>query len=132
MELELLEFVQDGILGSYYIYLIKEGEAEIGRIVFRLGTLGDHWYDGHVGYTIKPEYRGQNKSLEACRLLKPLIEELGYDQVVLTCDPGNEPSKKIIAKLGGEHVETAPIPREQKKYFDRDEKIKEIYLWRLQ
>ncbi len=132
MELELLEFVQDLDLGSYYIYLIKEKNREIGRIVFRLGTLEDHRYDGHVGYTIDPEFQGKNKSLEACKLLKKLMVEAGYEKVILTCDPDNVASRKIIAKLGAEHLETAPVPKSLKKFFNRDEKVKEIYLWRLQ
>lgn len=132
MELELDEFVQDPNLGAYYVYLIKEKSQEIGRIVLRLGSIQDHYYDGHIGYAIKPEYRGHNKSFQACLLLKPIMLDLGLSEVVLSCDPANIPSKKIIVKLGGEYLEKAMIPSKQKKYFNPEEEEKEIYLWRLQ
>ena len=135
MELELVEFVQDDKLGSYYIYSIIEEVngtfREIGRIVFRLGSTQDHYYDGHIGYSIKEEFQGQSKSFRACNLLKEKMMDLGYDQVVLTCDPANLASKKIITKLGATYLETAPIPKSLKKFFNPDEKVKEIYLWNL-
>ncbi len=131
MELILDEFIDNKDGNPYYIYQICEENQEIGRIVFRLGSNTDHYYDGHIGYSIDPEYRGQAKSYQACLLLQDIIKQHGYSEVIITCSPDNLASKKIIQKLGAKYLETAVIPAKQRKYFARDEKTKEIYLWRV-
>lgn len=131
MELILDEFIDNKDGNPYYIYQIIEGTEEIGRIVFRLGSNSDHYYDGHIGYSIHPEYRGQAKSYQACELLRGIIKKQGYTEVIITCSPDNLASKKIIQKLGAKYLETAVIPAKLRKYFARDEQEKEIYLWRV-
>lgn len=131
MELELDEKIVPQNDNPYYIYIIKEANQEIGRIVFRLGSQLEHYYDGHIGYAIDPEYQGQSKSFHACLLLKDIIREHGYDEVIITCSPDNLASKKIIRKLGAKLLETKAIPANLRKHFNQDETIKEIYLWRV-
>ena len=133
IRLEYLDYIDDleGI-DPYYIYVIylKEGKEEIGRITFRLGSNQDHYYDGHIGYTIEPPYRGHHFACQACLALKPLILNY-YQEVILTCSPDNIASKKTIEKLNTTYLETARIPSHLKKYFTKQETMKCVYKWQL-
>ncbi len=57
---------------------------------------------GHVGYHVVAPWRRQG---HATRMLAAGLVEcrrLGISRVLLTCDPGNEPSRKVILANGGE------------------------------
>lgn len=130
MELILDEFIHEHLLPGftpYYIYRIQVNHKDVGTLVFRLGSDEEHYYDGHIAYTIEEDQRGHSYAYQACLLLKDKIRAAGYDHVLITCDPGNIASKKTIVKLGGKYLETAEIPRSQRKYFNAQERIKEIY-----
>jgi predicted acetyltransferase len=56
---------------------------------------------GHIGYHVVPPWRRQG---HATRMLTAGLAEaraLGLDRVLLTCDPGNEPSRRVILANGG-------------------------------
>lgn len=74
------------------------GRASIRhRIDYPLGPLA-----GHVGYAVLPEYRGRGHATEILRLaLRHARERLGIDSVLVTCDPGNVASIRVIEKNGG-------------------------------
>jgi predicted acetyltransferase len=78
------------------------GEYYLGTLVVRhmltpeLAEAG-----GHVGYHVVAPWRRQG---HATRMLAAGLAEcrrLGLSQVLLTCDPGNEPSRKVILANGG-------------------------------
>lgn len=134
MELLLDEFVDKDLLPGftpYFIYRIIADEKEAGTLVFRLGSDSEHYYDGHIAYTVEEGYRGHHYAYQACLLLKDKIREEGYDHVLITCDPNNIASKKTILKLGGKYLETVSIPKSQRKFFNAKEKVKEIYRWEV-
>lgn len=57
---------------------------------------------GHVGYHVVAPWRRQG---HATRMLAAGLVEchrLGISRVLLTCDPSNEPSRKVILVNGGE------------------------------
>ena len=130
IRLEYLDYIDDleGI-DPYYIYVIylKEGKEEIGRITFRLGSNQDHYYDGHIGYTIEKEYRGHHYSKDACLLLFDKAKEKGFKQLMITCSPDNIASRKIIESLPFKYLETKEVPACLKKDFDQGDYIKRIY-----
>jgi len=131
MKLELLEYVNKDLpkgFDPYWIYIIIVKDKEVGRIVFREGNDQQRYYDGHIGYHIEEEYRGHHYGYQACLLLK---EKINKDHVIITCDPANTASKKIIEKLGCELIERKTIPHELKNVFTKEEKEKLIYQWRL-
>lgn len=134
MRLELLEHVTNPPwkgFTPYYIYQIMVGENEVGTIVFREGNNEEHYYDGHIGYFIEIPYRGNHYAYQACKLLKDIILTLGYQRIIITCNPDNIASKKTIEKLGADYIETLPIPSHLKYLFNKGEKKKRIYQWRL-
>ena len=134
MELILDEFVHEHLLPGftpYYIYHIQVDQKDVGTIVFRLGNDQEHYYDGHIAYTVEKADRGHYYAYQACLLLREKITELGYDHVLITCDPDNLASKKTILRLGGQYLETKPIPKSLRKFFNAQERIKEIYRWEV-
>lgn len=131
MKLELLEYVKDNLpngFDPYWIYLIIVNQQEVGRIVLREGDDYSRYFDGHISYHIEEEYRGHHYSYQACLLLRKYIDK---DHVIITCDPQNIASKKIIERLGCEFIERKLIPNNLKKLFHQREKEKLIYKWRL-
>lgn len=131
MHLELLEYVSHNLpkgFTPYYIYEIRVDDKEVGRVTFREGTFQQHYFDGHIGYHIEPEFRGHHYAYQACLLLQ---KELGFHQVILTCDPNNQASLHTIEKLGAKYLETKTIPANQRRFFNRDEKEKMIFIWEI-
>jgi predicted acetyltransferase len=84
------------------IFWYVAGDYYLGTLVIRhqltpeLAEAG-----GHIGYHVVAPWRRQG---HATRMLAAgLVEcrELGIGQVLLTCGPGNEPSRKVILANGG-------------------------------
>lgn len=131
MRLQLLEYVHENLprgFSPYWIYQIIVDENIVGSLIVREGDIEDRYYDGHIGYHIDEEYRGHHYAYQACLLLKDIIQK---DEVVITCDPQNRASLKTIEKLGAKFIETKAIPTSLKKLFSQDEKVKNIYLWKV-
>ena len=90
-----------GVPSTVFWYI--SGEYYLGSLVVRhqltpeLAEVG-----GHVGYHVVAPWRRQG---HATRMLAAGLVEcrrLGISRVLLTCDPGNEPSRKVILANGGE------------------------------
>jgi len=79
-------------------------EVLVGTITLRLGLLESTWIQGHVGYEIKPLYQGNNYSYHALEMMKVLAKKHGYLNILISCEPNNEQSKKTILKSGGKLV----------------------------
>lgn len=132
MRLVLMEYVCENLpagFSPYYIYSMMVDEVEVGRIVLREGTDDQRYYDGHIGYTVFEEFQGHSYSYEGCLLLKEMLD--GVDHLIITCDPHNRASRRIIEKLGCKYVETLKIPQKLRKCFIEDEKEKMIFYWYL-
>jgi predicted acetyltransferase len=57
---------------------------------------------GHVGYTIRPQERGKGYGHLILKELLTKAREKGIDDVLITCQENNVPSRKIIEGNGGE------------------------------
>jgi predicted acetyltransferase len=58
-------------------------------------------HGGHIGYALAPNHRGKgygNKMLELALLE---AKNLGIEEVLLVCNPGNLASRAVIIKNGG-------------------------------
>ena len=60
---------------------------------------------GHIGYSVVPWKRGRGYATAALGLLLERARETRLEYVELTCDPGNEASRKVIEANGGVFVE---------------------------
>ena len=111
----------------YYIYQIIVDHKTVGKIVLREGSIEEHYYDGHIGYSIDEKYRGHNYAYQAMLLLNKEALMLGFDIVLLIIFL----RKKTILKLNAKYLETVTIPSKLKKDFGIDEKQKEVYILEL-
>lgn len=131
MHLKLIEYIDKNLpqgFTPYYLFSIVQDDHEVGRITYRLGSVEEHYFDGHIGYHIEPEYRGHYYAYQACLLLQ---KEMKFQQAVLTCDPDNIASLKTIKKLKAKYLETKVIPSKLRRFFAHDEKEKMIFLWKI-
>lgn len=84
------------------IFWYVAGEHYLGSLVIRHElTSALHIDGGHIGYHIVAPWRRHG---HATRMLANGIAEarsLGLTRVLLTCDPDNEPSRKVILANGG-------------------------------
>ena len=84
------------------IFWYVSGEHYLGTLVLRHRLTQElHDAGGHVGYHIVPAWRRQG---HATRMLAAGLAECrraGLHRVLLTCAPGNEPSRRVILANGG-------------------------------
>jgi predicted acetyltransferase len=85
------------------ILWLVEGDRFIGRISIRhylMGTLEQ--YGGHIGYEIRPSQRRKGYGTLQLELALPIArDDLNITKVLITCDPTNTGSRKIIEANGG-------------------------------
>jgi len=84
---------------TYWATVDGEVVGQIGlrhRLNAELAELG-----GHIGYTVRPTYRGRGIAREMLRqvLRTPKAQEIG--RLLLTCAPDNVPSNRTIQANGG-------------------------------
>lgn len=89
-------------VASTFLFAFVDGRI-VGRASIRhsldypLGVLM-----GHVGYAVLPEFRGRGHATELLRLaIRHAREYLGIARVLVTCDPGNRASIRVIEKNHG-------------------------------
>ncbi|WP_165782452.1 GNAT family N-acetyltransferase [Solilutibacter silvestris] len=91
---------------STFLFAFVDGRI-VGRVSIRhsldypLGSLM-----GHIGYAVLPEFRGRGHATELLRLaILHARQHLGIARVLVTCDPDNHASIRVIEKNGGVFVD---------------------------
>jgi predicted acetyltransferase len=90
-----------GVPSTVFWYV--SGEFYLGTLVVRhrltpeLTRAG-----GHVGYHVVAPWCRQGHATRMLAAGLAQCRRLGLAEVLLTCDPGNEPSRKVILANGGE------------------------------
>lgn len=99
------------------IFWLVDGGEYIGRLELR-HKLNDHLLEigGHIGYSIRPSLRRKGYGTKILELALHKAHEAGLDRVLLTCDPDNIASRKIIETNGGEFENRLDIVREGMEY----------------
>jgi predicted acetyltransferase len=90
--------------------------AAMGSIRLRIGSAITLRYPGHIGYGVKPRFRGHRYAARSCRLLLPLARAHGLKAIWLTVDPKNIPSQRTCEILGAHWIETVRIPKKHEMY----------------
>jgi tagatose 1,6-diphosphate aldolase len=101
-----------GWVPVYIFDMVLTGTAtRVGSISFRVGETDFLVrYAGHIGYDVKPEYRGHRFAVRACRLLMPLAKKHGLKTLWLTVTPDNVASRRTCEILGATMVEIVDLP----------------------
>ncbi len=71
---------------------------------------------GHIGYDISPDYRNSGYGFQILKLALEKANEIGIDEVILTCNINNVASRKIIEKNNGKLLGTI-LDEEEKEYL---------------
>ena len=67
-------------------------------------------YGGHIGCTVRPCERKKGYSKQMLRHALNRCRELNINNVLITCDPQNEPSYRVIESCGGVVENEIPYP----------------------
>lgn len=97
---------------AYYFDICDKNGTVMGECDLRIGYAEGLYYGGHIGYSVREEYRGSHYAAKACRLLFLLAKKHGMDHLFITCDPDNYPSRKTCEYLHGELLEIAILPED--------------------
>ncbi|XVU24782.1 GNAT family N-acetyltransferase [Actinoplanes sp. CA-054009] len=86
-----------------------EGADYLGRLNIRQrlapGVAGQR--NGHIGYDVRPSARRRGHATAMLAAALPIAASLGLAEVLVTCDAGNEASRRTIERNGG--VAAEPI-----------------------
>ena len=79
-----------------------DGTEYLGRISIRhrlTPTLLE--WGGHIGYDVRPSARRRGHATAMLAAARPVAARLGIDPALVTCDPDNAGSRKVIEANGG-------------------------------
>ncbi|MCL2367865.1 MAG: GNAT family N-acetyltransferase [Oscillospiraceae bacterium] len=100
--LEEIEEAQDIEIPSMIFFAFRKSDNKmIGTINVRHPYAGYVKIHGHIGYGVRPSERGKGYATTMLNLALAYCQELGLEQVLLTCDQSNIASKHIIIKCQG-------------------------------
>ncbi|OJF13805.1 GNAT family N-acetyltransferase [Couchioplanes caeruleus] len=93
-----------------YWWIVEDDEV-LGAIALR-HELNDILLDagGHIGYGVRPGARRRGLASWALGQVLPYARDLGLDRVLLTCEVGNEASRRTIEGNGGECEDVRDTP----------------------
>lgn len=120
---------QIGCECTFKFYLRHKTSGGIaGHISLRVGDSPEQFYLGHIGYHVRPLFRGHGYAADACRLLVPVLAAFGMRSVVITTDPTNIPSIRTCERLHCCLESTVAVPVEVREKVDISS-VKRRYIW---
>ena len=90
-------------------YFAIEDDKIVGHASIRLNPEIDsdtYKFSGHIMYGVVPSKRKCGYGNQICRLLVNIMFDMGYEEVIVTCNDNNVGSRKIILNNGGCFIET--------------------------
>jgi predicted acetyltransferase len=102
--------LRPGLVPQTTFWLVRDGIAVVGetglrhRLTPQLEREG-----GHIGYFIRPSERRKGYGTAALALTLQEARKLGIEKVLVTCDPDNIASARVIEKNGGK-LDPRPMP----------------------
>lgn len=101
----------------YHFEMVNKNTGEkMGQIDLRVGFNENIKYGGNIGYTVDEKFRGHKYAARAVKLLLPFAKKHGLNEVFITCNPENAPSRRTIEIAGGQFVEVSDLPPDNDEY----------------
>lgn len=87
----------------HFFWVVDDEDSYVGSLALRHELTAFLLREGgHIGYSIRPSARRRGHARDALRLALPVArDELGMREVLLTCQEGNEGSRRAIEANGG-------------------------------
>jgi predicted acetyltransferase len=103
--------LESGLVPQTMFWALDADGTAVGMVRLR-HCLNDklRFHGGHIGYFIRRDQRGKGCAKEALRLALIELRKLGEKRALLTVDPNNTPSIRVIERNGGrlENIVTDP------------------------
>ena len=99
----------EGWVPATTYWLVADGRAVLGSINLRhrlTPALED--YGGHIGYIVRPSARGRGYGTRMLTMALQKAREMGLAGVLITCDPKNIASVRMIQKHAGRLLSESP------------------------
>jgi predicted acetyltransferase/predicted enzyme related to lactoylglutathione lyase len=94
--------LQEGRLPSSTFFAVESGTGEIVGITDVRHVLnGEHYSNGHIGYSVRPDRRRMGYGAEILRQGLEIAARLGIDRVMVSCRKDNAGSRGVILRNGG-------------------------------
>lgn len=115
------ETCPEGLVPDSTFLCVRQSDDRLVGMINIRHQLNDYLlnYGGHIGYSIRPDERGKGYGGEQLHLALLFCRELGLPRVLLTCEPKNEASKRVIVSQGGvlEDEQTHPEGKRFLRYW---------------
>lgn len=110
-----------------YNIVLHETDVLVGRCDARIGYNENIYYGGHLGYSVKEEYRGNGYAVEAVELLKQVFKANNIRHIYITNNPDNHPSIRVCEKVGAKFVKLVELPEYNSQRVELGEMFKNIW-----
>ena len=122
---------EKGYVPAYKYKVCMHNSIErIGEIDIRVGSNQNTYYGGNIGYSIDEQFRGNSYASKACQLIKQVGLGHGMEQLIITCNPDNWPSRRTCEKIGICLKEIVDLPEDNEMFLE-GEKQKCVYAWKI-
>ena len=119
----------EGYVPASTFLCVRKSDNRVVGICNIRHTLSDFLlnYGGHIGQSIRPDERGKGYGVKQLLLALDKCEELGIENVLVTCDEENVASAKTIEKCMGEYENTLSHGDELlRRYWISLDKVKSL------
>lgn len=113
----------------YKIYRISDNEI-VGTCGIRLQMNDENYYLGNIEYEILPHSQGNHYAEKATRLLANVAACYNVDRLIITSNPKNKSSLRVIESLGASFIEVKKVPKDMRLYRSGNKSVS-IYEWNL-
>lgn len=100
----------DGACSMVFDIVDRNAHRVAGEIALRIGEGESLFYLGHIGYHMDPPFQGRHGALRACRMVVPLLRDMGMRSFVITTDEDNYPSIRTCELLDCVLESTVDVP----------------------
>jgi len=123
LKLECIDYFKGDRNKKYvpaYSFNIKEKNSDtiLGEIGLRLGFNDNLYYGGHIGYSVKSEFRNMGIATIATKIVLDLARTHGFNKIIITNEYMNKASRRVCEKIGAKLVRIAPLPAWHELYIE--------------